>query len=735
MVWKWSYYLFLLANTSRQLRQMDLFSTQQILQFLMSQAELRSLSSLFAAIGLFFGCVILSYIIHSMNKNQSLAYYGDKEAARHLILPCYKPLLRAIWASFISLALFVLIVGIIAANPDNTTVLITFIAMSCSALYAIPTLLLLQPSVSRNGFWRTGTSLFCWWILSVIVLFACLFNDSLLVSILLIVLISLMPILLTAGILLRILPSRVQLSSHSNRLSVELLFVYSILFLAILVSALLSLSKAVTSLLLSLLIFFSSQLFPIALYKSLLADTKFWRGLGKHNRGGITALTGRDRGVSSLPSVTMKVVEFEFQSVLTDTSEWFIDFAFIQIEDLIGVGASARVYRGKFKSENVAIKVHTPPELTAQELQRIRKEALINSNLSHPCIVKFFGICIRPPEIGIIIEFCENGNLHESLLTHMAEWTPNRRLTAILDAAKAVEYLHSRGFMHRDIKADNYFVTFNWKVKLGDLGEATPIENEDAVKLSKERMTILGTIAYMAPELVDGKNFYSEAIDVYALSMTLWQIWTGLDPYEGIGTFDLYEAITSGKRPELSSSAPDELNDAIAAGWTANSSERISAAEIVRRLKDFMDATERARGGKQIGASPPKVEAKSVEEFDVKALGNCKFIEDSSSFDQDDENPQGSYSPPDKHRKRPLVMLRNNILLKSSGNPLVRESFDPAQDLIGPDVESGHHEGQIGAELTDDDLYQSYGRKSITEQSRNPLIPLVSYLRRLSVKR
>ena len=79
--------------------------------------------------------------------------------------------------------------------------------------------------------------------------------------------------------------------------------------------------------------------------------------------------------------------------------------------------------------------------------------------------------------------------------------------------------------MHRDVKADNLFVTDKWKIKLGDFGESRAIlklseagMNEAAKERDSaqwdQRMTVLGTVAYMAPELVNAQKQYTEAIDM-----------------------------------------------------------------------------------------------------------------------------------------------------------------------------------------------------------------------------
>ncbi|CAE7555984.1 unnamed protein product [Symbiodinium microadriaticum] len=481
------------------------------------------------------------------------------------------------------------------------------------------------------------------------------------------------------------------------------------------------------------------------MYRTLLADTKFWRGLGRHNKGGIVA--SDDSSTITLPELTMRVASSDFQCMLGDVGDLFIDFAFIQIGNLVGSGSSASVYRGSLRQTDVAVKVSTPPEVTAEELLKIRQEALLNSKLRHPCIVSFYGICIRPPQIGIVIEYCDHGNLRESLEKDIAEWTPLRRLDAALDACRAVAYLHSQGYMHRsvcrvfwllmvvivsalhlyrDIKPENYFVTRSWKVKLGDFGESTTIKEEAQVSDSGGRMTVLGTIAYMAPELVEGKAFYSEAIDIYALAITIWQIWTGNDPFDGVDTFSLYDMIMRGKRPPLPTGAPPGFAEIISDGWDPSAYHRTSAQGMADSLSVVVDDY-RADHTRNRTASESSRSTAASESLQV--LGSSSVI--------DDEN---LLSLPYSESKRPSLLRLSSALYEDgtispvhSGRHNFRMSTGFGSDTDYDCLDNGTGSAQQSCDMnldldltgyTDDELYQGYGRKSAIDiKKSNPLIP------------
>lgn len=82
-----------------------------------------------------------------------------------------------------------------------------------------------------------------------------------------------------------------------------------------------------------------------------------------------------------------------------------IDFAFLQLDKLIGQGATSKVFLGKYKRKLVAIKLLTPPEITEEVIDVFVSEAKTSAALQHPNIVQFIGICVRPPSIAMVSDF------------------------------------------------------------------------------------------------------------------------------------------------------------------------------------------------------------------------------------------------------------------------------------------------------------------------------------------
>jgi serine/threonine protein kinase len=709
--------------------------------------------------------------------NQFHAYFGDKDAARHLLLPCYKPLFRSLWCANL-LLIFIQLLFLLFFSDNSSTLLICiqFCEMSSLALQSIPAILLCQPSVSISGFWRTGVVIFSWWLLSTLVWILSSHFPFIISIIVFILITALPPCLLSLLTLFGFLPSRIQLGSRSNRSCLEFLLFHSLAYLLALLFSIFFTYPI--HLAYGLMIFFSSLIFPAVLYSTLLADTKFWRGLGKHNSGGIVPLSSSTSRSLPLPELTMAIVANEFQTLLSEIGPYFIDFAFVRVGPLIGSGGSAEVYLGEYKGRPVALKVSTPPEVTASELLIIRKETLIHSKLSsHPCIVTFVGVCIRPPQIGILVEYCEQGNLRESLQKQFFLWTTERRMRALLDACRAVCYLHTMGYMHRDIKAENFFVTQDWKVKLGDFGEAVEmksyhqqsngggvsnVEQRDTASVDKgmrPKMTIIGTIAYMAPELVEGKRWYTESIDVYALTITLWQIWTGQEPYENIETFSLYQLIASGTHPPFPQNSPEGFNEILTQGWNPNSEQRISSKDLLVRVDSLVNTYLQELHSVPVSAATAASSSHSVSSSSVTGENGDHTIEENplaihtrnsiphealemlgfssvfddcpASFEYEEFqhlHPPSSHTPHHPHHN-PLKVLRGgggwkqqqHSPLKSAPTTPTRARF--LSFFSSPIAGDGEDEGEEKEEKVNEmDLYQSYARQSITEPKQNPIL-------------
>ncbi|CAE7114231.1 unnamed protein product, partial [Rhizoctonia solani] len=165
-------------------------------------------------------------------------------------------------------------------------------------------------------------------------------------------------------------------------------------------------------------------------------------------------------------------------------------------------------------------------------LKRAARELYYWSKMNHKNIHQLTGVIIfRDEYLGMVSEWMENGDLHKYLRYH-----PNAdRHQLCLDAASGLEYMHSRNTVHGDLKAvvtpANILVSADGIARISDFDFSIMSEAGDLV-FSASSNTRSGSIRWVAPEMLDGEApKRTTESDVYALGMTMLEVFTGRVPY------------------------------------------------------------------------------------------------------------------------------------------------------------------------------------------------------------
>jgi serine/threonine protein kinase len=173
-----------------------------------------------------------------------------------------------------------------------------------------------------------------------------------------------------------------------------------------------------------------------------------------------------------------------------------------------GFGGTAVVFKGieKATQRKVALKVmHRPLHADALQKRRFVREAKLLMRLDHPNIVRGVRVGHVKESDGserlvFVLEWIDGRSLLE-LLREGTQFDEDTALFIILQAARALQYMHGQGVLHRDVKPDNILLTAEQQVKLIDLGFATELNQaEEGVGGD----TTVGTAAYMSPEQARG---------------------------------------------------------------------------------------------------------------------------------------------------------------------------------------------------------------------------------------
>ena len=253
---------------------------------------------------------------------------------------------------------------------------------------------------------------------------------------------------------------------------------------------------------------------------------------------------------------------------------------------LLGIGGMAVVFECKdlYTNDTVAVKILKEELLDdADSVADFKKEIKATIQMSHPSIMQIYNEGVWKKRPYLVLEYLKGQTLLDKI-EYYTKFTVKEACEIMLQLLDAVAYTHNHQIIHRDIKPQNIFYLSNGTVKLGDFGIA---KNE---KEAENHGKILGSVHYLAPEVLQGKPF-SIASDIYASGVTFFQLVTGILPFDG-STKEVAEAQIKKAFPNASSyviSLPKELDELIQKAVAKNPKNRYkNANEFGEAIKLFL---------------------------------------------------------------------------------------------------------------------------------------------------
>ena len=217
-----------------------------------------------------------------------------------------------------------------------------------------------------------------------------------------------------------------------------------------------------------------------------------------------------------------------------------------RILDKLGAGGQGTVYKAidLTLDRTVAIKV-LPPELTEKtsNLLRFEREAKLASSLDHPNICTIYGLHKAEGLQFIAMQHVEGSNVRQ--IVNGAPLELRSALSIAIQVADALAAAHSRGIIHRDIKAGNVMVTESGLVKVLDFGLAKLMERESEGSSDSQITEVgvpYGTATYAAPEQAQGLRVDHRA-DIFSTGVLLHEMLTGTWPFKGKTAIDVRYAV------------------------------------------------------------------------------------------------------------------------------------------------------------------------------------------------
>ena len=294
-----------------------------------------------------------------------------------------------------------------------------------------------------------------------------------------------------------------------------------------------------------------------------------------------------------------------------------------RIHSLLGAGGMGEVYLAQDTRLNrrVAIKV-LPADLVSnlQRIRRFKQEAQAASALNHPNIITIHEIGEESGTHFIATEFIDGESLRQRMRRERV--TLGEALEISVQAASALTAAHDNGIIHRDIKPENIMLRRDGYVKILDFGLAKLTEKSPAHQssdsdastlLQTDPGTVMGTVAYMSPEQVRGKEADART-DIFSLGVVLYEMATRKLPFQGETASDLIAALLKSE-PVLPSSfnreIPAELERIILKTLAKDREERYQTArDLLIDLKALKQDLE-FRNKLERTASPNREAAKT----------------------------------------------------------------------------------------------------------------------------
>ncbi len=274
-----------------------------------------------------------------------------------------------------------------------------------------------------------------------------------------------------------------------------------------------------------------------------------------------------------------------------------------QIIERVGAGGMGTVYRGYQPSLDRAVAIKVLPQSDARDAsfyERFRLEARAIARLDHPNILPIFDFGEHEGMLYIVMPLVTGGTLKDQ----MQSWMPLHRALQLCEpVADALDYAHSQGIIHRDVKPANVLVSQNDRPLLADFGLAKLME--DAPALTGTGIGI-GTPYYMSPEQCTAQGVDAQT-DQYALAVMVFEMLSGQLPYSGGTGVEILLKHVSAPVPhvrELNPLVSNEVDGALARALAKRPEDRYSSC------RDFMDALRFAQSnapagnGAAIGAGP-----------------------------------------------------------------------------------------------------------------------------------
>jgi serine/threonine protein kinase len=258
-----------------------------------------------------------------------------------------------------------------------------------------------------------------------------------------------------------------------------------------------------------------------------------------------------------------------------------------EVVRILGHGGLGRVYevRHAISQRAEAMKVLLPSERAGAETgERFRREIQLLGALSHPNIASLHNAFYHDGQLIMVMELVSGETLRARSIR--APMPVPQLLQYARQILSALDYAHTRGVVHRDIKPTNIMITAENQVKLLDFGIAISERSADLTAPG----FMVGSVHYMSPEQIAGDKATPRS-DLYSVGVTLYEVLTGRPPADGTSNFEIMR-VRMNEEPlapiEINPRLPLPLSNTLLKALERNPADRFATAqEFLAALSDI----------------------------------------------------------------------------------------------------------------------------------------------------
>ncbi|KAG5470420.1 hypothetical protein LSCM1_01664 [Leishmania martiniquensis] len=389
---------------------------------------------------------------------------------------------------------------------------------------------------------------------------------------------------------------------------------------------------------------------------------------------------------------------------------------------VLGKGSFGSAILIKRKTDGLlfVVKEVAMTRMSKKEREEARHECTVLQQLQHPNIVRYVEQFENNNNLYIVMEYCDGGDLAEKVKQSRGPMKESSMLYYFSQICLAMEYLHSRHILHRDIKTMNVFLMKNGAVKLGDFGISTVLRTTMGMA-----NTVCGTPYYFSPELCRNRP-YNNKSDIWALGVLLYECATGgRHPFDGTSMNQLMQRIVQGHYAPLSSQYSSDFRRMVDWCLQKDPAKRPSikqalALPLMRRSLEHLEEN-------LMLATQCRVRLKDIIDFE-------------SGLDQEERKGNSPQSSP---RPSPRAVAKGGVspgqaaalaIAQHRVSPVSQQSTPPTQSpmaspgrggtpaLVGPKPSAAAHPSPTASPREGNDVHRFYSPNQ-KRPAANPLSP------------